>query len=281
MKQSREARIMLSNSREYIQEYINKPNKEGKTPLTYMIENEQDGMLDTILENKSFDIKVTEKDLKALEKTDIRDSIKLLIKEKLKQIRLNNFLIKAIKEKKIYEVEEWLNKGADPNSKDQEGHPALYMVALGSIDDPEMAKILIDKGADVNAVMQEGYDLDTALHAAIDWGNDEVAKLLIPKADLSIQDVDGHTALSLAIEKNKVELVKLCINNRANVNITIGDESLLTYSLKEGYEEVAKALLASKDLKITEEDLEAYKESGMKLFALKQKLGNSNQIEKS
>jgi len=81
MKQSPEARAILSNSREYIQDYINKPNKEGKTPLTYMIENKQNGMLDTIFEVKPIKLEVSKKDLEALKKTDIRDSIKYLINE--------------------------------------------------------------------------------------------------------------------------------------------------------------------------------------------------------
>ena len=61
----------------------------------------------------------------------------------------------------------------------------------------EIAKLLIDKGADVNAPMHPTQA--TVLFAAVWHGNRRTVELLIDKgADLNAADAFGHTPLALA-----------------------------------------------------------------------------------
>ena len=60
----------------------------------------------------------------------------------------------------------------------------------------EIAKALIDKGADVNA---EDKKRQTVLMIATAKGNIEIAKILIDKgADVNAKDINGATALMWA-----------------------------------------------------------------------------------
>lgn len=74
------------------------------------------------------------------------------------------------------------------------GRTALHYAAEHGYED--LAKLLIEKGANVNAVDAKG---DTPLHLAALRGKSDVAKLLLDHgADVTIKSKDGHTALSLA-----------------------------------------------------------------------------------
>ncbi|KIK02691.1 hypothetical protein K443DRAFT_5965 [Laccaria amethystina LaAM-08-1] len=56
-----------------------------------------------------------------------------------------------------------------------------------------IAKLLIEKGADVNA---QGGDYGNALQAATYWGNEAIAKLLIEnRADVNLHGGDYENAL--------------------------------------------------------------------------------------
>jgi ankyrin repeat protein len=64
----------------------------------------------------------------------------------------------------------------------------------------EIAKLLIEKGAGVNA--KDKYNENTPLHMAVQEGYTEIAKLLIEKgADVNTLNKDGNTPLHIAINK--------------------------------------------------------------------------------
>lgn len=78
------------------------------------------------------------------------------------------------------------------------------LIAASSEGHSAVVPLLIDAGADVNAVDKDGT---TALMAAAARGHIEaVEKLLTAKANTNAQNVDGHTALMFAFNgKNQVE----------------------------------------------------------------------------
>jgi ankyrin repeat protein len=87
-----------------------------------------------------------------------------------------------------------IEKGADVNAKNNYGETPLAY----ALNNKEIADLLIAKGADVNAKGDFG---GTPLHEAAGSGHKETAKLLIEKgADVNAKDDDGETPLDFAEE---------------------------------------------------------------------------------
>ena len=84
----------------------------------------------------------------------------------------------------------------------------------------ELAKLLIDKGADVNARDKGGR---TALMEAALEGHFELAKLLIDKgADVYAKQKSGWTALMSAAASGDLAMVKLLLEKGAHINAKSG-----------------------------------------------------------
>jgi ankyrin repeat protein len=100
-----------------------------------------------------------------------------------------------------------LSQGADPNARSKnplDNNPLHACVAIGH--NTHTAKLLIDKGADVNAVQHGGF---TALHSAAFSGDLPMTRLLLDAgARLDPKTDDGQCALDLAREKGRDEVVK-------------------------------------------------------------------------
>jgi ankyrin repeat protein len=107
-----------------------------------------------------------------------------------------------------------LEKGADPNHADQAGATAL----IWSIPDEDKVRLLIARGADVNATsrLTGGTAL---LNAAGHPGTTRIVKLMLDKgADAKVRDQVGFTPLLRASFNGDVETAKLLIDRGANVN---------------------------------------------------------------
>jgi ankyrin repeat protein len=138
-------------------------------------------------------------------------------------------------------VEVLLEAGLPPNPKNPDrSESALHVAAQGGIADMEspkhvtvedrlkIARLLLDKGADVNAGTQVGYFFDcTPLMGAATSGSVELAKLLLDKgarinAASSSGMFQGSTALHGAAEAGHADVVKLLLERKADVNALTG-----------------------------------------------------------
>jgi ankyrin repeat protein len=82
----------------------------------------------------------------------------------------------------------------------------------------EIVKVLLDKGADINAVSKNKLSA-TPLQGAAAMQNLELARLLIARgANVNCRGEEGVTPLHEAAGNGQIELVKLLLANGANVN---------------------------------------------------------------
>jgi ankyrin repeat protein len=92
-----------------------------------------------------------------------------------------------------------IDNGVDVNAVGKIGKTALMFAR-----NKDIAKILIDNGADVNAVDKIG---ETALIASIKVNDKEkVSYLLENKANVSIKDKDGYSAIDYAYDKDRKDI---------------------------------------------------------------------------
>jgi len=146
-----------------------------------------------------------------------KEIVKLLIEKGAKidvQINMYPILIWAIKNDDIELANLLIEKGADVNAKDDIfGDTPLSMAAEKG--NKEIVKLLIEKGAKIDVRI----DRDPILIWAIKNDDIELAKLLIDRdANVNVQDNYGNTPLSMAAEKGNKEIVKLLIEKGADVN---------------------------------------------------------------
>jgi ankyrin repeat protein len=133
-----------------------------------------------------------------------------------------------------YDIAEVLiSKGADVNVHGQWGYTALHHAAMNcrsyeehpriTASMPEsMAKLLIAKGADVDAIA--GTDADvfsgaTPLHVAADRGNMGVLKQLIASgANVNTKNASGITPIVMAIEEGRMDAARDLIAGGAQLD---------------------------------------------------------------
>ena len=147
--------------------------------------------------------------------------------------------------------------------------PLIIAVGNSYID---TAKILIENGANINAVDIEGW---SALSYAVNNGDIEIAKLLLEnkakikdelliaikspivessinimkllidnKANINYTDENGFSPLNIAIESGDMELTKFLITNGANVNSLMQDGvSLIGYAIAQNNMDLLQMLI--------------------------------------
>ena len=121
-------------------------------------------------------------------------------------------IFEAVKNNDLVEIKSLLDKGADPNSADEDGdYLLMYAAMYSSID---CMQLLIEKGSNVNA---KNKIEETALM----WSLHDLAKmkLLIQHgADVNAKAKTGNTPLLIAcIGHGKYDPVKLLIDKGADV----------------------------------------------------------------
>lgn len=117
----------------------------------------------------------------------------------------------------------FIEAGFEPNMADSRGNPLLTLAVRSQF--PEVAKILLDAGADVNRLSGDrGY---SPLMDAAQKGDQAMAELLLARgAEADIRSKDGQTALIVCAGRGDVSLCKLLIAHGADP--LIGDKLGMT-----------------------------------------------------
>jgi len=124
-------------------------------------------------------------------------------------------LMWAAESAKTTEIMELLiEKGADIYSIAQDGVNALIKAIFGVLSDSgsiEAVQLLIDEGMDVNyAIEAENANGYTALMFAVRWGEIDVIKYLISVgADVNAKADEDSSPLSIATEEGFTEIIEL------------------------------------------------------------------------
>jgi len=144
----------------------------------------------------------------------------------------------------------------------------LWLIKNGEINIAE--KLIKIRGIDLDK--QDNSHKDTALMYAAYKGYTDIVKLLIEnRANLNIQDENGLTALMWAIEKENNEIAKLLINSD-NIDLNKQDKNSLTalmWAIEKENNEIAKLLINSDGIDLNKQDKQA-------LTALMWALGKGN-----
>jgi ankyrin repeat protein len=128
-------------------------------------------------------------------------------------------LIDACKSGDLAAVQKLLDEGVDVDWKDIFGMTALMRVVSRQKGHVDVAKLLLDRGAQIN--MQHSFGGGTALMWAILFDEVDCVRLLLERgADMSIQDKRGRTAKALAKNHRHDDIVQLLdevrISNNSN-----------------------------------------------------------------
>lgn len=104
-----------------------------------------------------------------------------------------------------------LEKGANPNIASNNSFKVAPLHSACAISAFDIAKLLIDHGADVNAKQMQGV---TPLHSAAHNGQTRLAKFLIDNgAEINAKMENGQTPLFMAKEKDFMEMTKLIMKH--------------------------------------------------------------------
>lgn len=99
-----------------------------------------------------------------------------------------------------------IERGADVNAAARNAFRVAPLHAAAAVRDAETMQLLIDRGADVNARQQLGY---TALHTAAQHGDEAMLDLLLAAgADPRAAGEDGKTPGDLAAAHGHLEIAK-------------------------------------------------------------------------
>ncbi len=125
-------------------------------------------------------------------------------------------LVQAVKGNNYKRVKALLASGASPDQQDALGWTALMLSAADNRI--KILRLLLSYGADVNIENVYGR---TALHFSSRYGHKKVTEILINAGAIidAGHDTTGQPPLFIAIEYNHVEIVKLLVENKANLLI--------------------------------------------------------------
>jgi ankyrin repeat protein len=158
----------------------------------------------------------------------------------LHTIIINDKLNKEDKIEMFSNIDIWINI----DIKDVLNNTPLHLAILNNL--PEIAKILIEKGADINLQDSQGK---TPLHLAILYKLPIIVDKLIEKgANINLQDSQGNTPLHLAIRNNFPEIVNKLIDKLieqgANINLqNVNGDTTLHFAIKYHFPDIAYKLI--------------------------------------
>lgn len=158
-----------------------------------------------------------------------------------KRMRLSNALVCAVSDGNARRVCRLLARGADPNTYSQFDDTVTTIAVMCKYYD--VLGHLIAAGADVSAASR--FTKITPLMWASLLGDEKSARMLVEKgADPNAVNFSDCTALMLAVAGGHYEVVKILVAAGANINyVNYMGKSALDISIEKQYDEIIKFLL--------------------------------------
>jgi len=163
----------------------------------------------------------------------------------------------------------YLDAGVDVETTTRDGDSALANAVFnGHI---EMAALLLERGADVNAANRQGGD--TVLMWAVTTGSLTLTDLLLRHgANVNAENKNGYRALYRAAYKGYIEIVKLLLVSGAEAKVKTAlapPKTALDQARESGYLEIVDVLKSWEDLQGQERIKEEYPEAASNYVANK------------
>lgn len=132
------------------------------------------------------------KNLNTITKTTLKALVLLFVTTSFAFNTPNQSLMSAVLNNDIEAVKQHIENGTDLNQKDPMSG-ATPLITAASFNKPEIVKLLIDAGADLEVKSGDG---GTALHSSTFFCNVEITKMLLDaKADKTVRNNFGATPL--------------------------------------------------------------------------------------
>lgn len=152
-------------------------------------------------------------------------------------------LIGAVMARRTVAVDSLLQAGVSPDSRDEEGTPALILAV--NAGQTEMVKRLVTAGAAVNA-QREAYFKSTALmEAGVRNDPELVSWLLDHGADLHQRDTLGDTPLNWASYYGHRELVEIYLDRGAKWTVASKQGTAVDIAMHRGHRELVQYFIDS------------------------------------
>lgn len=151
----------------------------------------------------------------------------------------------AVRKKSAELLEVLLNMGANPNTINQDHSKTTALMQCSNFNALELAKLLIENGADVNIIDKNG---DPVIHWTAYLGQVELTKLLLDhNARTDIVSIHSDGVLNVALKEWKSDIVGLLVENGVtHYDLSPEDEKLIEL-VKHNNTIVIKKLLTSEN----------------------------------
>nr|WP_299172059.1 ankyrin repeat domain-containing protein [uncultured Allomuricauda sp.] len=151
----------------------------------------------------------------------------------------------AVRKKSAELLKVLLNMGANPNTINQDHSKTTALMQCSNVNVLELAKLLIENGADVNIIDKNG---DPVIHWTAYLGQVELTKLLLDhNARTDIISIHSDGVLNVALKEWKSDIVELLVENGVtHYDLSPEDEKLIEL-VKHNNTIVVKKLLTSEN----------------------------------